>query len=111
GPGHVPLPRRIEAAFRSAGYVDRLALLAAVALAVVSRLPLWLPPAYLAIAGVEVVAAVWKAGERRHLPGFVLATAGFFALDVVASIAAVAAHPWHARPGWHPRRAAEPTQV
>jgi cellulose synthase/poly-beta-1,6-N-acetylglucosamine synthase-like glycosyltransferase len=104
--GRVPLARRIEALFLSAGYADRVALLAAAALAVAGYLPLWLPPAYLGIAGLEVVAAVTKAGAARHLPGFMLATATFFALDVVASLAAVVLHRWHGRLGWQPPRRA-----
>jgi len=76
----------------AAGYADRLSVVAALALFAADELPLWLPLAYLAIAGAEVVLAVCKAGAGRELPRFVAATVAIFPLDALASLAAIAAH-------------------
>jgi GT2 family glycosyltransferase len=87
-----PARRRLEAALCSLGYADRLVFVAAVALAATGGLSPWLPAVYLGVAAAEVVAAVAKAGPARAAPGFLLATAAFFPVDVLASFAASAAH-------------------
>lgn len=92
-PGGRPSPLlRVEVWAASAGYADRLALVAAAALAAAGALPAWLPLGYLAVAASEAVAAIAKAGAARRLPGLALAVASLFPIDVVASAAANMAH-------------------
>jgi len=88
----VPLARRIELRVLSAGYLDRVAFLAAVGLVAVGALPPLLPIAYLAVAAVGVGVAVYKAGAARELPAFAVAAATVFMLDVATTVAATAAH-------------------
>jgi cellulose synthase/poly-beta-1,6-N-acetylglucosamine synthase-like glycosyltransferase len=88
----VPLARRLEAWMLTAGYADRIALLVALLLATIGRLPFWVPAAYLAITAVEVCIGVAKAGAARRLPVILFWTGIFFAFDVVTSAAAAAAH-------------------
>jgi cellulose synthase/poly-beta-1,6-N-acetylglucosamine synthase-like glycosyltransferase len=103
--------RRIEIWLMSAGYADRIALLAAVPLAAVGALPLWIVPAYLGVTAVEVVVAIGRGGAGRRTPLFLLSTATLFLLDIVASFAAFASHPWRRGRGWTPRRSAEARPV
>jgi cellulose synthase/poly-beta-1,6-N-acetylglucosamine synthase-like glycosyltransferase len=84
----VGLRLRAETWMLSLGYADRVALLAAVGLALAGGLPLWIPAAYLSLAAVEVAFAVTRAGAGRELPLFLAATAAFFPVDVLASLAA-----------------------
>ena len=105
-----PLRQRIESWALSTGYVDRLALLVAVVLVATGTLPPWIPPAYLAVIALGVTVALIKAGvSARRAPLFAASTAAFFALDVIASVAAL---PSYARPltrGWRsPSRTPEP---
>jgi cellulose synthase/poly-beta-1,6-N-acetylglucosamine synthase-like glycosyltransferase len=88
----LPIRLRLEEWAVSAGYVDRLVLAIVLALGVVDELSLWVAGAYFAILGVELVAAVAKAGAARRLPRYVVATAVLFGLDVVASLAACGGH-------------------
>ena len=88
----VSIAQRIESRLAAAGYADRVALLVVIAGVRANVLPRWIPRAYTAVAGVEVVVAVTKAGHARQLPRFLAATAALFGLDVVASTAASAAH-------------------
>ena len=89
---HVSIAQRVETRLAAAGYADRVALLVVIAGVRAHALPRWIPRAYAAAAGVEVVVAVTKAGHARQLPRFLAATAGLFGLDVVASAAASVAH-------------------
>jgi cellulose synthase/poly-beta-1,6-N-acetylglucosamine synthase-like glycosyltransferase len=82
--------QRIEVWMMSAGYADRLALLASAFLAAAGSLPLWLPPAYLGLRGIEVCVALLKGGVRRQLPLFLLCTAAFFVADILATVSAMA---------------------
>jgi glycosyltransferase involved in cell wall biosynthesis len=84
--------RRVEQALQRAGYADRLALGGAFALAAIGRLPRSLPAGYLGIVAGEVVVGAVKAGMRRRLPTFLLATALVFPLDVAGAVAATASH-------------------
>ena len=100
------LALRIETWMMSAGYTDRLALLAAAGLAVIGTFPIWLPLAYLGLRGLEVAVAVLKAGVRQRLPLFLFWTVVFFAVDVVASVAATAQYAGRRPPSWQsPARA------
>jgi 1,2-diacylglycerol 3-beta-glucosyltransferase len=82
------IPQRIEVWMMSAGYADRLALLAAAFLAGVGTLPLWLPVAYLGLRGVEVCGALAKGGVRRQFPLFLFSTVVFFGIDILATVSA-----------------------
>jgi cellulose synthase/poly-beta-1,6-N-acetylglucosamine synthase-like glycosyltransferase len=104
GPVRAPLARRVELWLMAAGYLDRVALVGAVALGVVGGLPLWVAPAYLALTGASVLVALARGGAGREAPRFVLATLAFFALDVVASLAAIVSYPFRKNVGWLPRR-------
>jgi cellulose synthase/poly-beta-1,6-N-acetylglucosamine synthase-like glycosyltransferase len=86
----VPLARRAERWMLSAGYLDRLAFVAAVALVASGRLSPALPLAYLAAAAAGVAVALGKAGAARETPLFVLAAVAGFALDAATTIVATA---------------------
>jgi cellulose synthase/poly-beta-1,6-N-acetylglucosamine synthase-like glycosyltransferase len=109
--GAAPVLRQTEVWASSMGYADRLAFLGAAALAAAGALPLWLPAASLAVAASEAAGAVVKAGAGARLHRFLVAAAAFFAVDVVASIAATAAH-LSGRPRiWRATRRAERTRA
>jgi cellulose synthase/poly-beta-1,6-N-acetylglucosamine synthase-like glycosyltransferase len=91
-PARGRLVDRLEAWNVSAGYLDRVLFLASVPLVARGKLPRWLPAAYLAIPGGEVLAALVKAGARKDLHRFALAAIAIFPLDVVASIGAILVH-------------------
>jgi cellulose synthase/poly-beta-1,6-N-acetylglucosamine synthase-like glycosyltransferase len=86
------LAQRLELRASSIGYGDRLVFAVALGGAIAGMLPFWVPLLYLAVPGMEIVAALLKAGVRRRLPLFLLATVLFFAADLVASVAAVVLH-------------------
>jgi cellulose synthase/poly-beta-1,6-N-acetylglucosamine synthase-like glycosyltransferase len=88
----VPLGRRVEAWMLSVGYLDRLVLVAAFALAASGAVPWWIPLAYLGITAVELVWAIVRGGAGRHLGRLVLHTVGFFPIDVAATVVATIAH-------------------
>jgi hypothetical protein len=100
-----PLRRRIEGTIVSAAYLDRVLLCGAAAAAAAGAIPAWVPAGYLGLRGVEVLVALQKAGVRRQAPGFVLAAALFFPLDVLAASVAFVAYPWRERRGWRSPRA------
>jgi cellulose synthase/poly-beta-1,6-N-acetylglucosamine synthase-like glycosyltransferase len=86
------VPQRFETWAAAIGYGDRLVFLVAAVGAISGALPLWLPILYLSAPGLEILAASLKAGLRRGLPRVLLATVLLFAVDLVASLAAVAVH-------------------
>jgi cellulose synthase/poly-beta-1,6-N-acetylglucosamine synthase-like glycosyltransferase len=88
----ISLSRRIEAWMLSVGYLDRVVLVAAMALVATGRLSIWVPVAYLSVAAVEVAWAVIRAGAARHLPIVCVRTAAVFPLDVAGSLLATARH-------------------
>ncbi len=97
--------QRLEAWASTIGYGDRLLFASAAAGAIAGLLPWWLPIMYLAVPGVEIVAASLEAGVRRGLPRMLLATVLLFAADLLASLAAVIAHVVRMPYCWHsPRR-------
>jgi cellulose synthase/poly-beta-1,6-N-acetylglucosamine synthase-like glycosyltransferase len=87
---HVGLARRLEAWLLARGYVDRVVLLAVAGFVVRGTLPLWIPLFYLATISGHVATALVKARTGRRFPVFFFWTAAFYAVDIVASLAAVA---------------------
>jgi len=88
----VPLARRVEAWMLSLGYVDRVVLLAAILLAASAQLPFWVPCAYLAIATLEVIWAIRRAGAGRHMGLLLVRTVTLFPIDVASTVVATLAH-------------------
>lgn len=103
-PSTASLPQRLEMGASSIGYGDRLVFAVAAGGTVAGVLPVWVPLLYLAVPGLEIVAALLKAGVRRRLPRFLLATVLFFAADLVGSVAAVIAHVARRPDRWHSPR-------
>lgn len=85
--GRVPLGRRLEAWMVSAGYSDRVLLLAAIGLSAVDALPLWVPLAYLGMIVATVVVAIIRGGAIRRLPLYLFSTAVLLPLDAAATVA------------------------
>jgi cellulose synthase/poly-beta-1,6-N-acetylglucosamine synthase-like glycosyltransferase len=75
-------PRR----FSALGYLDRLALLAAVGFAVGGWVPIWAPAAYVALPVLMVGAALVKAGAVREAPAFLCAAVLMFPVDLAVTI-------------------------
>jgi cellulose synthase/poly-beta-1,6-N-acetylglucosamine synthase-like glycosyltransferase len=98
------LAQRLEMGAASIGYADRLVFAVAVAGALAGALPLWIPLLYLALPGLEIIAALLKAGVRSSLPRFLFATALFFVADIAGSIAAVIIHVARRPYRWHSPR-------
>ena len=103
-PVTVSLPQRLEMSAASIGYGDRLIFAVAIVGTVAGVLPLWVPLLYLAVPGLEIVAALLKAGVRRGIPRFLLATMVFFVADLAGSVAAVVIHVGRRPYRWHSPR-------
>jgi hypothetical protein len=84
--------QRLETVVATIGYGDRLAFAAAAGGTIAGALPVWVPMLYLAVPGLEIIAALGRAGVGRRMPGFLLAGIVFFAVDLGASVVAVLAH-------------------
>jgi len=97
-------PQRLESFVTSIGYGDRLIFVIAVAGALVGMLPGWVPVVYLAVPGMEIVVAAFKAGVGGKLPYFLLSSAVLFPVDLVASITAVLAQVLHRQYRWRSQR-------
>lgn len=100
------LSRRVEAWSAATGYLDRVLLLVAAGLVALGWLPWWILVAYLALPALQVVAALGKAGELRHAPGYLISTALVFGVDIAASVVGLVAHLRRGRLRWESRRAA-----
>lgn len=106
--GRAPLRRRAEAWMLSAGYADRLVLLAALQLILAGRLRTRFAGLYLAVITAEVWAALAKARVGRDGVRFFFSTVALFALDVVASVTATLAHLLGRPRGWRQGRWSAP---
>ncbi len=84
----------------AAGYLDRLAFVAGVVLAVLGRLPAWLPLAYAAAPMVVILTALWRAGAPNKL-GYLWSVAPMAFVDIgvtlESAIAQVVGTPLHWR--------------
>jgi cellulose synthase/poly-beta-1,6-N-acetylglucosamine synthase-like glycosyltransferase len=83
------IAREVETWVMSRGYVDRVVLLAVAGLVVRGTLPLWIPLLYVATIVGSVTTALVKARTGRRFLVFFFWTTAFYAIDIVASIAAV----------------------
>ncbi len=83
--------QRAELGVTSAGYADRLVFAAAVIGAAAGALPVWLPLLYLLFPGLEIIAALLKAGIRRRLASFLLSVVVLFFVDLAGSAVAIVA--------------------
>ena len=99
-----PWAQRLESAVSTIGYGDRLVFAAAVAGAIAGAVPIWVPFLYLAIPGLEIVAALLKAGVYWKIPSFLFSTAIVFGLDVLGAVAAVVLHLARRPSLWHSPR-------
>jgi cellulose synthase/poly-beta-1,6-N-acetylglucosamine synthase-like glycosyltransferase len=98
--------QRLESAVAAMGYADRLVFFVALLGALAGALPAWIPLVYVAVPGLEIVAALVRAGIGRRLVRFLLATVLLFPVDVIGSISAVVAHVARRPYRWHsPRHA------
>ena len=86
------LARRIELRIQSAGYGDRLALLAAIILVLIGRLPLWIPVSYAVLVAAQIGIAVFKAGAGSKMPRYLFWTVAFYGVDAAASTVSVILH-------------------
>jgi uncharacterized membrane protein len=95
----------MESVAASLGYADRLVFASALAGAMVDVVPGWVSLLYLAVPGLEVLTALFKAGIRRRIPAYLVATLVFFVADLAASAAAVVMHAMRRPHAWHNPRA------
>ena len=99
--------RKLEAWMVSAGYTDRVVLLAAFGFAAVGALPFWVPSAYLGVIAVAVVVAIIRGGAIRRLPLYLVATAALLPLDAAATVASGVQHLGRRPLEWRMLRPAE----
>lgn len=107
--GGAPLGRRIESWMVSAGYSDRIALLAAAGFAAGGVLPIWVPAGYLGVIGLAVVVAIARGGAIRRFPLYLVAMVVMLLVDAAATLVASALQVRRRPLQWRTPRAA-PTQ-
>jgi cellulose synthase/poly-beta-1,6-N-acetylglucosamine synthase-like glycosyltransferase len=100
-PSKAGLLQRLESGASSLGYGDRLVFAVAAVGAIVDLVPTWVPVLYLALPALEVVVALYKAGVRRRMPFYLIATLLFFVADIAGSAAAVVLHTLRRPHAWH----------
>lgn len=98
------LANRLESVAAAIGYGDRLVFAAGLAGALGGAVPLWVPLAYLAVRGLEIVAALGKAHVSHRLHAFLAASLLMFPADVIASLVASMAHIARRPYRWHHSR-------
>jgi hypothetical protein len=102
----------IEGWLHAAGYLDRVLLLGAGVLVVFDGLSLWVPVAYLSLAGGETLCALALAGQLKSSPRFLTAVAAMFTADVVAALAGSTLQILRRKRTWHrPGRATADAEV
>ena len=101
--GSSPL-QRLETIAAGIGYGDRLIFAVAAAGTIVGALPAWVPLLYLAVPGLEIIAALRRAGVGRRMAWFLFAAIGLFVVDLGASVAAALAHLARRPYRWHSQR-------
>jgi GT2 family glycosyltransferase len=106
GGGSAPLGRRIEAWMVSAGYLDRIALVAAAGFAAAGLLPLWVPAGYLGVVGLAVLLGLARGGAIRRLPLYVVAMVVMLLVDAAATLVASGLHVRRRPLRWSSPRAA-----
>ncbi|MCC6928131.1 MAG: glycosyltransferase family 2 protein [Gemmatimonadaceae bacterium] len=94
-----PAAHGIEQLFVVAGYLDRIVLVLAVALAAAGMLPLWIPAAYLLAPGMSALAALWQA-RQPNIPMFGVAAVVMLAADIAVSVASSLGQLVGTRVGW-----------
>lgn len=98
--------RGLELGLAAVGYGDRIAFVAAVALAAGRRISPAVPAFYASLRALESIVAVVKAGQARRLPDYIAAVPLVLPLDIAASIVGTVAVR-SADPAWrHSRRTA-----
>jgi cellulose synthase/poly-beta-1,6-N-acetylglucosamine synthase-like glycosyltransferase len=85
-----PVASKAEGLIAALGYVDRVAFLAAISLAMIGLVSAWVPIAYLAGVALTVAAAILRRARAREIPLYALAAIACFAVDIAASVTAVA---------------------
>jgi cellulose synthase/poly-beta-1,6-N-acetylglucosamine synthase-like glycosyltransferase len=103
-PATISWPQRLEMAAASIGYADRLVFAVAALGALAGTFSVWIPLLYLAVPGLEIIAALLKAGVGLRIVWFLSATALFFVADLVGSVAAVLIHLTRRPYRWHSPR-------
>jgi cellulose synthase/poly-beta-1,6-N-acetylglucosamine synthase-like glycosyltransferase len=92
GTSRVAFWRELETWMLSTGYLDRVILIAVLGFVARGTLPFWIPALYAATIVGHVSTALVKAGHGRQFVAFLFWTTVFYAVDVVASFAAIVGH-------------------
>jgi len=82
------------------GYADRLLILAAALLVAAGQMNVLWPALYLAAPCLASVVALWRAGIRRRIPGYLFSPVLLFAVDVAVTLASTLAVVFRRRPKW-----------
>jgi cellulose synthase/poly-beta-1,6-N-acetylglucosamine synthase-like glycosyltransferase len=82
------------------GYADRLLILAAALLVAAGEMNVLWPALYLSAPCLASVVALWRAGIRRRIPGYLFSPVLLFAVDVAVTLASTLAVVFRRRPKW-----------